>query len=392
MGLVTERIYYTDPLALEFTASVLETDPTGTRVVLDRTAFYPTSGGQPNDIGEINGIPVTDVVHEEDRIVHVLAAPLGPADSVQGIVDRARRFDHMQQHSGQHLLSAVFAELYGHHTVSFHLGTESSTIDLAVAALEPAEIRSAEERANAIVSENRPLSVSFENASQVQGLRKESGREGTLRIVTIESCDRSACGGTHVRATGEIGVITIRKVEKMRGNARVEFLCGQRAVKKARADFETLTQVARLFSCSFEETPANVSSLLEQVKDAEKARRKLAVEMAGYRGKTLYEACLFDDQGRKRHIERTTSAPGDETRALAQSFCAQPGAIFIAASSNPPAVMLAAGADVGIHAGNVLKELLAAAGGRGGGSAQNAQGSLPSAEALEVLLAKLAHL
>jgi alanyl-tRNA synthetase len=171
-------------------------------------------------------------------------------------IDWSRRFDHMQQHTGQHVLSAVFEEWFGLHTVSFHLGAESSSIDLEGGAMDPGAVLEAERRANDIVFENRPVAVGFQHAAEVQGLRKPTDREGTLRIVSIEALDRNACGGTHVRATGEVGPILLRKLERVRQTVRVEFLCGGRAVRRARADYEALSKTAQLFSAPLDEVPA----------------------------------------------------------------------------------------------------------------------------------------
>lgn len=389
---MTERLYFTDSYLTRFQARVVELQDEGRRVVLDRTAFYPTSGGQPHDLGQINGISVLEVSDEEDRIVHVLAAPLTSAD-VEGVIYWERRLDHMQQHSGQHLLSAVFDQLHSAPTLSFHLGTESSTIDLDTPTLSPAQIRAAELRANQLIQQNLAFGVSFEDAAQAAGLRKESTREGTLRIVSIGELDRSACGGTHVRATGEIGPLLLRKIEKIRNSTRVEFICGQRAITRARADFDALSQIARQFSAPLDETTALVTAQLEQAKDAAKSRLKLASELNTLRGRALYSETPPGASGRHRHIENRAQGPlDDELRTLAQSFCASPNAIFLATSENPPSALLAVSPDSGLHAGNLLKEALVAAGGRGGGSAQLAQGSLHSNDAVLALLAHLAHL
>ena len=389
---MTDRLYYSDSYLTQFNATVAACDGPG-RVVLDRTAFYPDSGGQPHDEGTLGGLKVLDVIDEDERIVHVVDGELQPGEEVAGAVDWTRRFDHMQQHSGQHLLSAVFEELFGYRTLSFHLGSEASTIDLPAASLEPAQLQAAEERVNALVCENRPLPVNFEDAAEAQGLRKESGRSGLLRIVSIEGCDRSACGGTHVRATGEIGPVILRKVDRIRGTVRLEFLCGLRAVRRGRDEFAALSAVARLFSAAPEETPALVAALQEQAKEADKARRRLALEAAGFRGKALYEQCAADERGHRTYCDhRASGALDEEARAVALSFCAQPRAVYIASSMNPPSVMLAASADAGVHAGNALKEALSQAGGRGGGNAQSAQGSLPTANAVEAVVARLAQL
>ncbi len=386
---MTERLFYTDSYLTVFDASVVETADAGRRVYLDRTAFYPSSGGQPNDLGTLGGVRVLDVVDEDERVAHLLEQPL-QAGGVSGCVDWARRFDHMQQHSGQHLLSAVFESLYGMKTVSFHLGAEVSTIDLETAALSAAQVRAAEERAFQLVLDCKPLSVAFEDATAAAGLRKASEREGTLRIVSIEGVDRSACGGTHVRSSGEIGPILIRKQEKIRNNVRVEFLCGLRALRRARADFEALSAAAKLFSAPLDEVPELAKALQEQAKEADKARRKLAVELALRRGTELFAASAEDASGLRRHVERVAAGGlGDEVRALAQGFTAAGRGVFVAACDDPASVMLATSVESGVYAGNRLKELLAVHGGRGGGSAQMAQASLPSVAALNALLAAL---
>jgi alanyl-tRNA synthetase len=389
---MTERLYYTDSYLTEFDADVVETRDGGLRVVLDRTAFYPTSGGQTHDLGTLGGAPVTEVVEEDEVVLHVLGSPLD-AGRVRGQVDWGRRFDHMQQHTGQHLLSAVFESLYGMKTVSFHLGEEESTIDLETPQVTPEQMTTVERRANELIARNLGVSVGFEEAGEAEGLRKASERTGTLRIVSIEGMDRSACGGTHVRSTGEIGCILLRKTEKMRGNTRVEFLCGGRAVRRARADFEALSQIARLFSAAVDETPGLAAALQEQARDADKQRKKLALELAERVGRELYAAAAAGASGNRRGDERVRAGGiPEEARARATAFVGQPKAVYVAVCENPASVLLAVSADSGVHAGNVLKEALQAAGGRGGGSAQMAQGSVPSAEALEGLLARIAHL
>ena len=247
---MTERLYYNDCYLREFQARVLEVSDDGRRVLLDRTAFYPSSGGQPFDLGMLGGAVVVDVIDEDERVVHVVETPLAPGE-VSGEVDWARRFDHMQQHTGQHLLSAVFEELFGIGTVSFHMGSVTSTIDVSAAALDAKQIERVEERCAEIVGEARPVLITFEDASADLGLRKASERTGTLRIVAIDGMDRSACGGTHLRTTAEIGAVAIRKLEKIRATTRVEFVCGLRAVRAARSDFRLLTDISRTLSRPF---------------------------------------------------------------------------------------------------------------------------------------------
>jgi len=385
---MTERLYYADSYLRSFRAEVVEAASGGLIVYLDRTAFYPASGGQPCDTGSIAGRAVIEVIDEGERIAHRLSAPVaaGVADCA---IDWERRFDHMQQHSGQHLLSAVFAGAFALHTVSFHMGAESSTIDLEGGAPDARTVREAERRANEVVFENRPLSVEFEDAAAASGLRKPSEREGTLRIVSIAGLDRSACGGTHVRSTGEIGPILIRKIERVRDVTRVEFVCGGRAIRRARADFDALTAASQLFSVSLDDLPAAAGAHLEAGRAADKTRRKLEVELAGFQGRDLYSATEPDAAGLRRHMRRIERGGLDELRALAQSFTAQPKAVFVAALADPPSVLLAVSADSGIDAGKTLKAALTAAGGRGGGSVRIAQGSVESRELIERVIEEL---
>ena len=229
---MTERLYYTDCYLRTFDARVVDSDAERTRIYLDRTAFYPTSGGQLFDLGTLDGVAVTEVVDEEDRIAHVLAAPL-TGDAVAGEIDWERRFDFMQQHTGQHLLSAVFEELFGFKTVSVHMGTDNCTVDLDAASVSEVQLAAAEMRCAEIIAQARPTAITFEDGAA--GLRKESARTGTLRVVSIDGVDRSACGGTHVRSSAEIGLVLTGKTEKIRSSTRVEFACGVLVTIRPRA-------------------------------------------------------------------------------------------------------------------------------------------------------------
>jgi alanyl-tRNA synthetase len=383
---VTERLYYRDSYLTEFRARVVHTSPDRQRVYLDQTAFYPTSGGQPFDTGELGGVQVLEVADEGERIAHVLARALAETE-VAGRIDRDRRFDHMQQHTGQHLLSAVLIELFASPTVSFHLGADVCTIDVT-GALGAEQLREAERRANQIVFENRPVTISFQDSAEDLGLRKATEREGLVRIISIENLDRSACGGTHVRATGEIGPILLRKLDRVRGNLRIEFLCGGRAVSRARADFDALSKIARVFSAPLDETPALVDWQREKLLESERTRAKLATELAQASGRALFAEAAAGPDGIRRTIRRVASITED-VRAEAQAFVASGPAIFVAIAESPSAILMAVSKDSGINCGEILKRLLAPRGGRGGGSATMAQGSLPSSAALQELAENL---
>ncbi len=385
---MTERLYYSDSYLCNFSARVVDRADDGLTVYLDRTAFYPTSGGQPHDLGTIAGVPVVAVVDREERIAHQVSSRI-PDTEVECAIDWSRRFDHMQQHTGQHLLSAVFQEAFRLKTVSFHLGAESATIDLEGGPVDSRIAQEAERRANEIVFENRPVRVDFRQAADVQDLRKPSEREGTLRIISIHDFDRSACGGTHVRATGEIGPILIRKLDKVRQTTRVEFLCGGRAVRRARADYEALYKTAQLFRAQADEVPGLVAAHLETANTNEKARRKLEGELAVYQGRELYEATAPGPDGLRRVSRRIDRGSLEELRGLAQSFTSQPKAVFVAALSDPPSVLLAVSADAGVDAGKLLKAALSEVGGRGGGTARVSQGSVTNGAALHAVVSRI---
>jgi alanyl-tRNA synthetase len=374
---MTERLYYQDCYLREFTARVIETD--GNRVYLDRTAFYPTSGGQPFDLGTLEGVAVREAIDEEDRIAHVMDAPLAAAE-VTGIIDWPRRYDHMQQHTGQHLLSAVLEELFAIRTVSFHLGSEASTIDVDAPLLTPEQLERAEDRCAEIAAQARPVHITFEDASAPLELRKASERTGTLRIVSIEGIDRSACGGSHVRSTAEIAMVLTGKSEKIRGITRLEFVCGTRALRRARADYRLAAAIGRALSVPPEQSPELLAGLIEKSKSWEKTAQRLAMELARREGKELFLAAEPGPDGIRRMLQR--GAIDDAMRARAQAFVAEGKAVFLAVCDQPPSLLLSASADSGIHAGDRIKAAVAAAHGRGGGNQQVGQGSVPDAAAL----------
>jgi alanyl-tRNA synthetase len=395
----TERLYYADSYLTHFDAKVVDRDPDRHRLYLDQTAFYPTSGGQQFDTGSLlvggAALPVIDVVDEGERIAHVLAEDAPAAASgtpVVGDIDWARRFDHMQQHSGQHLLSAVFQELLGAGTLSVHFGEETSTIDLDAAALSPEQLQAVERRANRAVFEDREVSTAVEDAAQAAGLRKASTREGALRIISIAGLDRSACGGTHVRRTGEIGVVLLRKSERVRKNVRVEFLCGERATRRARADYEVLSGLAGLSSTSIDELPSVFAARLAELQQQGKQLKELGLRLDEYRAQELYaraRAELAPGAQLVCGLERRATGAIADLRGLGQRFAAEPHAVFIAALDEPASLLLAASEDSGVDASALLRATLQAHGGRGGGTPRLAQGSLPNVAALDGALAAL---
>jgi len=380
---MTHRLYYTDATCLAFEGTVRHLDPTRLQVVLDRSAFYPTSGGQPHDIGVLAGIPVVNVTESGDDVVHHLSAPLPSSggERIEGVVDAARRFDHMQQHSGQHLLSAVLEDRYGWPTVSVHFGAESCSLDVDAASMAPYDLVEAERIANAHVFENRPITVRFEDADTAAGLRKPSERGGQLRIVTIDGLDRNACGGTHVSHTGAIGPILLRRTERTRGTTRLEFRCGQRAIARARHDMELLLEVAGTLSAGVEEVPELVRRMNEDRRALDKELTRATELLLAHEAKALHASVLPDANGRRLIVTTRDDVPVKALQSMAQQVVACGNAIYLAVSTSPPAVLLAVSADLGINCGSRLREALQAVGGRGGGTAQLAQGSAPTPEA-----------
>ncbi len=288
---MTERLYYTDPEQTKFDAVVLRADQHERRraVVLDRTAFYPTSGGQPNDTGRLNDVPVVDVVEREDgAILHIVDGDLAPGLAVHGVVDAARRFDHMQQHTGQHILSAAFDRMWRARTVGFHLGANVSSLDLD-RELPASAIAAAETEACRIVWEDRQVSIRFVTEEEARNLelRKEPGRAGTLRLIDVAGFDLSACGGTHVGRSGQVGMIAVSSWEKLRGGLRVEFLCGGRALGEFRRLRDAVAGCIHHLSVMSEDLPAAIERMQAENKDQRKVIAAQQVRLAGAEAATL---------------------------------------------------------------------------------------------------------
>jgi alanyl-tRNA synthetase len=389
---MTTRLYYTDPYLQAFDAIVARVDRTPERlsVILDRTAFYPTSGGQPFDTGQLGDFRVIDVIDEEDgTIAHVLdqgrrtdegprtdqgPRPLDQGQTVRGSIDWPRRFDHMQQHTGQHVLSAAIDKLFGVRTVSFHLGAEVSTIDVA-RELSASEIAAAESEANRIVWEDRPVTIRFADSDEAARLplRKESLRGGTLRLIDIESFDLSACGGTHVSRTGGIGIIAVANWERFKGGQRIEFVCGGRALQRFRTTRDAVTSSVRLLSVLPDELPAAIQRMQAEAKDQKRAFAGAQEELARFRAEEL--AASGEAIGAGRVVLRAIDADANGLKALATAVAAKPGSILVLVSVSRPVLIVAArSADVtAVSAQQIVSRLTGQFGGRGGGRPELAQ-------------------
>jgi alanyl-tRNA synthetase len=400
---LTDRLYYHDSFLREFDAIVISCTPEGRRwkVILNKTAFYPTSGGQPHDLGTLGNAQVVEVVDaphavagpdasnpgDPHRVVHYTTAEV-PVGAVHGHIDWPRRIDHMQQHTAQHMLSAAFIELFGFDTVSFHLGKEISTIDLRAPSVVPRQLEQAERRTNEIIFEDRPVEIRFGTAEELaeSGIRKKVEREGILRAIEIDGFDRQPCGGTHLARTGQAGLIHLRKLERSRDHWRIEFVAGYRALAAARADYATLTQAATLLSCALADVPAGITKNIQDRRSKNTAIKRLEERLADLEARTLLrqyqEACnsaAGTDQAAKPRLIVTT--PPDATPAylalLAARLTAEKNVIALLLSRETGHVVAARSPELAQDIGTMLRESLKEFGGKGGGAKHFAQGSIP---------------
>jgi alanyl-tRNA synthetase len=374
----SERLYYSDAYLVEFDAVVREVARHEDRwkVMLDRTAFYPSSGGQPFDTGTLDDARVLDVFDQEDgSIAHVVDRELEVNCRVRGHVDWDRRFDHMQQHTGQHVLSAAFEREAGAKTVSFHLGTTDSTIDLDKE-LPPEALSKVESAANKVLWEDREICVKFVTAAEAAKLplRKDPARSGDLRVIDIQDYDMSACGGTHVCRTGAIGVILITGAERFKGGQRIEFSCGNRALRAYREVKDAISSSVRLLSVLPSELPTAIEKLQAsgrtQAKEQEALYDRLVVheaEALAARAHRLATVAVV--------AETVPGWDANGLKKLASAVTAKPGtAVVLLKPDAPTLIVVARSQDVSIDAGDVLKKLIAQFGGKGGGRGAMAQG------------------
>jgi alanyl-tRNA synthetase len=387
---LTTRLYYSEPYRRSFDATVLSVEPVSGRseVTLDQTAFYPTSGGQPFDTGTLGGAAVTEVIDRDDgSIAHVVSGSLKPGEVVTGEIDWARRFDHMQQHTGQHVLSAAFDRLFGVRTESFHMGQLSSTIDLAREVSE-AEIAKAEDDANRIVWEDRPVAIRFASAEEAAAmpLRKESTRGGSLRLIDVQDYDLSACGGTHVERTGAIGIIAVGSWEKFKGGSRIEFLCGDRALQRFRVWRGALSAIQQHLSVPPIEMPSSIERMQHEAKSVQRVVRGFQEKLAAHEAQAVIGRATRSGS----HLVAAEVLEGWDPQGLkaiaVAATTAQPDAVVaLFTSSSPAQVVIARGGNATADASALLKQLTTKFGGKGGGKPDLAQGGGLVAPASELI-------
>jgi alanyl-tRNA synthetase len=394
---MTQKLYYHDAYQQEFQAQVLEriTVGNGLGLILDKTCFYPTSGGQPHDQGTLNGIAVSDVFEREDdgAMVHVVDSEVGrPAlnkgETVHGQIDWERRFDHMQQHTGQHILSQAFLHLLDAETVGFHLGAEASTIDVDRAPLEAAQLDKVEKLANTIVFANRAVRTHFADQDRMGdlALRKQPTVTGPIRVVEVEGFDLSPCGGTHVKAAGEVGSTVITKSERRGSETRVEFLCGGRALADYRCQRRIVSELANQFSVGDWELVEAVNRLVEEAKRYRKELNTVKDQLLDYEATRLWAEA--EERGSLRIVRAVLSeGDGGTLKGLAQRLAKREACVALLGLKGDRALLaFARSAELPYDMSALLKSACQIIGGGGGGRPDMAQGGGPAGDRLEEAL------
>jgi len=386
--MITTRPYYSDSYTSRFTAVVTEQTQVSSSpaVILDRTFFYPTSGGQPHDTGTIDDAHVVDVQvrNSDGAVMHVLDRPLDRAvrETVQAEIDWARRFDHMQHHTGQHILSQAFIQVAEAATISFHLSPDSVTIDLNRSDLAPADFDAAEDLANRIVTENRPVRAWFPTEEELATLplRKVPDVEGPFRVVVVEDFDWNACGGTHVARTGEIGLIKILRADRRGDTLRVEFRCGTRALLDYRSKHAVTSQLAADLTTAYTDVPASVHKLREENKTLQRDLRAARARLIEQEAEALWQSA-DRASGAALIVRAFEDRDVAEVRQIVQMLITHPGAVVLCGVAGEKAQVIAARSDdLPYDMVPVLKLALAQLGvERGGGRPSFAQGGGASA-------------
>jgi alanyl-tRNA synthetase len=389
---MTVKLYLEDQYLQNFTSKVIERTETKGKsaVVLEQTLFYPTSGGQPHDTGTLNDVPVIDVFEDESRrLIHLIEEPLTVSE-VEGRIDWQRRYDHMQQHTGQHLLSQAFIRICQAETLSFHLGDESATLDVNRAGLGSETIASVENLANQIVCENREVRFYTVAKSELDHypVRKPPAVEENIRIIEIKDFDYSPCGGTHCSRTGEIGIIKIRRHENYKGGSRVHFLCGFRALKDYQNKTAILKQIGDSLSSGEGDLPQNIQKIQDELKQLRWDHNHLKKQFLNYEARALVSECK--KLGNINVVEKIfEDRDPQELKILGQSVLENlPNAVVLFGSKaqGKASLFFLRSEALDLDMGKLMQAACAVINGRGGGRPQQAQGGGPAAEKLEEAL------
>lgn len=393
---MTQKLYLNDSYLTSIQAQVIACTPTegGFDVELDQTVLFPTGGGQPHDTGWLGSIAVTDVVEDGERVLHRTAEPIPVGQAVEVRIDWPRRFDHMQQHSGEHILSFAAKELFGAVNVGFHMASTYCTVDLNKP-LSREDVERLERRTNELVYANLPVTLTYVEAEELSNmqLRKvASGLTGTVRIVAMPGGDSCTCCGTHVKATGEIGLVKVTAHEHYKSGERLTFACGARALAHAQIQHRIVDAFARSFSCKPEDAPDALAKLQQEAAALKRENKALYAKVSGYLANELVKSAAVT--GKRRLIVRlVTELPGAQLRPLALKLCEEPGmlALLLSAEQEQLQYVLACHADVGLDMGELIQAVNTALSGRGGGRGTLAQGSAKDTPAARNAIEGLEH-
>jgi alanyl-tRNA synthetase len=376
MLVMEQKLYYRDAYLKSFNAELLKQGEDERRpyAVISQTAFYPTGGGQPFDTGTLNGVEVLDVEEVDGEIRHYLAEPLSESEKVEGAIDWERRFDHMQQHSGQHILSAAFEELFQYRTLSFHLGKEILTIDLDTDTLSQAEVAEAEKLANLVILENRPIVTKWVNSEELKQykLRKELSVSENIRLVIIPDFDYNGCGGTHPESTGQVASLKILSWERQKKKVRVEFICGARVLNQLEKKHILLQQLTSLLNAPEQDMEEAVKRMLENRKELEKEAEVSKDTLLAYEASELIERSS-NDVISKIYQDRNVQ----ELQKLARLLVTKADAktfILLVENTDKFQFVFARGSSAHGNMKELAAKVLGLINGKGGGSEAFAQG------------------
>lgn len=397
--MATEKLYYQNQSIRTFRSKLkmMDKDEKGRiYAVLEKTAFYPTGGGQPHDTGTINGVHVYDVEEAKGEIRHFIEESLGKNTECVGEIDWERRFDHMQQHAGQHILSAAFEQVYGYQTVSFHLGKETCTIDLNIATLCEEDSFQAEQLANLIILENRPMEAKWVTKEELShySLRKDLSVSENIRLVIIPDFDYNGCGGTHPESTGKVSSIKILHWEKQKGNIRVHFVCGNRVLKHLYEKHKVISSLTAIFNAPQEKLQEASNRVLQQTKDLEKTVNEMKMSLMEHEANRFIDQAEFQ-QNRKIVKAIFKDRPIAELQQLAKCMTMKSGHILVLMineEDNRMQFVCAKGDEINLNMNQLVKQVLPIINGKGGGNEAFAQGGGNRTLSGEELMAELSKL
>ena len=389
---MTTRLFHNDSYLQTFSSTIVEQTQAGGRpaVILEQTAFYPTSGGQPHDTGKLNNVAVVDVIEDEShRIVHLLKEPID-SDRVEGQINWQRRFDHMQQHTGQHIVSQAFVKICNAETISFHLGEKNSTIDVNKSSLNAETITAVENLANRIIFENRKVNAHFIGQDELHrfAVRKLPSVEENIRIIEVKDFDYSPCGGTHCSCAGEIGILKIRRFENYKGGSRIHFVCGWRALRDYQDKTEILKQLSENMSSSASDLPENVRKIQDDIKYLHLDNKNLKKQLLQFEAQAL--ASELEKRGNIKILKKIfKDRHAKDLKLLASKILkSNPNTVILfgVKEEKKASLLFHCSQELPFDMGDLMKTVCSMIDGRGGGQPHLAQGGGSRVEKLEEAL------